>query len=174
LDRPPVVVDLGTGSGAIALSVAREASGARVWATDRSSAALAVARANLAGLGSLPASRVRLVEGHWFGALPPELVGRVDAIVSNPPYVASGDAVPPEVGEWEPAEALVAGPTGLEAVSQVIEEAPVWLCDSGVLVVEVAPDQAGAAAAMALEAGFAAVDVRRDLQDRLRMVVGRV
>ncbi|MCA1692965.1 MAG: peptide chain release factor N(5)-glutamine methyltransferase, partial [Actinobacteria bacterium] len=169
LGRAPVVVDLGTGSGAIALSVAREA-GARVWATDRSPAALAVARANLAGLGSAPASRVRLLEGHWFGALPPELLGGVDAIVSNPPYVAAGDDLPPEVRDWEPTEALVAGPTGLEDVAQIIEEAPLWLSQPGVLVVEVAPDQADTAAAMARNAGFADVDVRRDLQDRLRMV----
>ena len=86
----PIVVDLGTGSGAIGLSVAWECRHAHVWATDRSSEALEVARANLAGLGRAGA-RVRLAAGDWFGALPDDLVGRVDVAVSNPPYVRLDD-----------------------------------------------------------------------------------
>jgi len=83
--KPPRVVDLGTGSGAIALSIAVEVAGAEVWATDASEAALTVARANLAGVGGMAATRVRLVPGCWYDALPPELAGRVDLVVSNPP-----------------------------------------------------------------------------------------
>ena len=170
----PVVVDLGTGSGAIALSVALEAPRARVWGTDRSPDALAVARANLAGMGGRVAPRVRLVEGDWYDALPGELRGGVDLIVSNPPYVAAGEPLPAEVAEWEPAGALVAGPTGLEDVARILAGAPSWLRRPGAVVVEIAPHQAEAAAARAVEAGFDEVDVRPDLAGRLRVLVARV
>src|SRR4051812_25399263 len=86
-DTAYVVADLGTGSGAIALALARELPDAEVWATDASDDALAVARANLAGVGSA-ATRVRLAGGSWFDALPSELRGSVRVLVSNPPYVA--------------------------------------------------------------------------------------
>ncbi len=172
--EPAVVVDLGTGSGAIALSVALEAPGTRVWGTDASPAALAVARANLAGLGSRPAAHVRLAEGRWFDALPAELRGAVDLIVSNPPYVGAGEVLPEEVSAWEPAQALVAGPTGLEAVAEIVAGAPDWLARPGALVLEIAPHQARAAADLATGAGLAGVEVRPDLQGRLRMLVGRV
>jgi release factor glutamine methyltransferase len=91
--------------------------GARVWATDVSPEALAVARANVAGSGSAVGTRVRLLEGDWWGALPDELRGRVDVVVSNPPYVAGDEDLPPEVEEWEPRAALRAGRTGREAAS---------------------------------------------------------
>ncbi|MDQ1422605.1 MAG: release factor glutamine methyltransferase, partial [Acidimicrobiaceae bacterium] len=109
MPRPLTIVDLGTGSGAIALSLAAELPlvGVEVWATDVDPAALDVARANLAGLGR-SAANVRLVEGSWYDALPDELLGRVALLVANPPYVATTDALPPEVGEWEPPGALFA------------------------------------------------------------------
>ncbi len=109
------VVDLGTGSGVIAMSLAAERPRLSVWATDVSPDALAVARANLAGLGRA-ASRVRVAEGEWFAALPAELKGAVDVVVGNPPYVAEDDRLPAEVSDWEPRDALIAGPTGLEAI----------------------------------------------------------
>ncbi|MGQ0520969.1 MAG: peptide chain release factor N(5)-glutamine methyltransferase [Actinomycetota bacterium] len=173
--RSPVVVDLGTGSGAIALSVAREVPGVEVWGVDRSADALAVARANLAGLGRAGAS-VRLAEGSWFAALPPALRGSVDVVVSNPPYVAEHEVpdLPPEVARWEPMGALVAGPTGLEQVEAIVAEAPRWLGRPGALVVEIAPGQREAAAALARDAGFTSIDVRRDLCGRARVLVGRV
>jgi release factor glutamine methyltransferase len=163
-------VDLGTGSGAIALSVAVEL-GAEVWATDASADALAVARANVAGCG---VTTVRLCEGDWYGALPPELRGRVDLIVSNPPYVASGDELPDVVRDWEPAGALVAGPTGLEDIERIVRDAPEWLARRGVLVVELAPHQAHAVAQLARAAGFDDVDVHPDLAGRPRALVARV
>jgi len=173
-DRPAVAVDLGTGSGAIALSIAREVPDAEVWGTDVSRDALAVARANLAGLGSPFATHVRLVEGAWFEALPGHLRGRVDLIVSNPPYVSAAETLPADVADWEPPGALVAGPTGLEDIAHIVAGAPAWLARPGRLVVEIAPDQAGAAADLARAAGVADVDVRPDLQGRLRALVGRV
>ncbi len=169
----PTVVDLGTGSGAIALSIALEAPESRVWATERSAEALAVARANLAGLGTLAGRRVRLAEGSWFDPLPPLLAGHVDLVVSNPPYVADGEALPLEVQEWEPAGALRAGPTGLEDIQAIIKEAPSWLARPGTLVVEIAPHQAAEAAALARDAGFDEVEVRLDLCDRERILVAR-
>mgnify|MGYP001417498100 CR=1 FL=1 len=168
-----VVVDLGTGSGAIALSVAAECwPHVEVWATDVSAEALAVARANLAGLGRRAAS-VRLLEGDWFAALPADLRGRVDVVVSNPPYVAADDPLPGEVADWEPPGALVAGPSGLEAVEQIVAEAPAWLAKGGTLVVEVGDTQGTAAAALAAAAGFAEVDVVPDLTGRDRVLVAR-
>jgi len=108
--KPPRVVDLGTGSGAIALSIAVEVAAAEVWATDASEGALAVARANLAGVGGMAATRVRMAAGRWYDALPGELAGRVDMIISNPPYLARSelDDLDPCVARWEPTEALVA------------------------------------------------------------------
>jgi release factor glutamine methyltransferase len=165
-------VDLGTGSGAIALAVAAEVPGVTVWGTERSAEALVVARANLAGLGR-KARSVRMVEGDWFGALPGDLRGGVDLVVANPPYVAEGEALPAEVARWEPAEALVAGPSGTEALEHIVDQAPVWLARPGALVLELAPHQAGAVAARARAAGFAEVDVRPDLSGRDRALVAR-
>ncbi|MDP9069751.1 MAG: peptide chain release factor N(5)-glutamine methyltransferase [Actinomycetota bacterium] len=171
----PVVVDLGTGSGAIALSVASEVPGAQVWATERSLPALAVARANLAGLGQA-GTGVRLAEGSWFTALPPIMRGRVDLVVSNPPYVAEREVpdLPPEVARWEPVEALVGGPTGLEQVEAIVSEAPSWLRRPGALVVELAPHHAAAAVTLAYESGFSEAEVRPDLSGRPRALVARV
>jgi release factor glutamine methyltransferase len=167
------VADLGTGSGAIALAMASEQPLIDVWATDVSPDALAVARANLAGIGRAGA-RVRLSEGHWFAALPGELRGRLSVVVSNPPYVAETDPLPVEVADWEPRGALVPGPTGLEALDEVVGEAAAWLSPGGALVVELAPDQAGEVAARARAAGFGEVATHPDLTGRPRAVVARV
>lgn len=166
----PVVVDLGTGSGVIALSIAFERPRCEVWATDVSEDALAVARANLAGLGRA-GTRVTLVAGSWFEALPAASRGRVDLLVSNPPYVAPTDPLDDAVRDWEPELALVPGPTGFEAIDQIIDGAGAWLRDDGVLVVEMAPFQTEAAAARARAAGFRSVRVEPDLTGRPRMVV---
>jgi release factor glutamine methyltransferase len=169
----PLVLDLGTGSGAIALAIAAEVPGAHVWATDESADALAVARANLAGLGRAGA-RVRLEQGSWYDALPGLLKGRAHLVVSNPPYVADDEELPSEVADWEPAAALKSGPTGLEHVAVVVEQAPEWLARPGVVVVEIAPHQAADAERLAREAGFLEVDVRPDLAGRPRALVGRI
>jgi release factor glutamine methyltransferase len=173
--RSPLAVDLGTGSGAIALSLAREVDGIEVWGVDRSADALAVARANLAGLGRAGAA-VRLVEGSWFDPLPAVIKGQIDVVVANPPYVAERevDDLPPEVARWEPWDALVAGPTGLEQIEAIVTSAPAWLARPGAVVVEVAPHQRDAAIALGRAAGFASVDVRVDLCGRPRVLVGRV
>ncbi len=143
-----------------------------VWATDRSPDALAVAGANLAGLGRR-AAVVRLAEGDWFEALPEDLRGRIDVVVSNPPYVATDDPLPPEVADWEPREALVPGKTGLEAIEQIVRTAPGWLRSDGVLVVEIGETQGEATAALARDAGFATADIHPDLAGRDRALVAR-
>lgn len=171
-----VVVDLGTGSGAIAHCLAWEEPGVTVWATDQSEDALSVARANLAGIGWRAGTRVRLVQGDWYEALPAELEGTVDLIVSNPPYVSEAEvaSLAAEVASWEPISALVSGPTGLESIGAVVAGAPGWLGRPGVLVVEMAPHHASEAVAVAFGAGFDAAEVVDDLAGRPRMLVARI
>jgi release factor glutamine methyltransferase len=168
------VADLGTGSGALALALVNALPDAAVWATDASGDALSVARANVASLGSL-ATRVRLVEGDWFDALPIELRGELRLVVSNPPYIATHevDALPAEVIEHEPIDALVSGPTGLECLERIIGDAVAWLEPEGVLVCEIAPHQAETVATLARDAGFAHAEVQRDLAARDRVLVAR-
>ena len=169
-----LAVDLGTGSGAIALALAVEWTGIEVWATDVSPDALAVARANVAGIGRI-GTAVRLAEGSWYEALPAELGGAVDVIVSNPPYVADFEVedLPDEVRAWEPLEALVSGPTGLEAIERIVAEAPLWLAQPGSLLVEIAPHQAAEAQALARAAGFGSAAVWPDLTGRDRILLAR-
>lgn len=169
----PRVLDLGTGTGAIALSVAVERPTAAVWAVDASPDALAVAGANLAGIGHA-GTRVTLVEGSWFDALPGDLRATFDLVVTNPPYVAESDPLPAEVADWEPRQALVPGPTGLEAIEVIVAGAPTWLRRPGALVVELAPSQADAAVALALAAGFRDAHVAPDLAGRPRALVARI
>jgi release factor glutamine methyltransferase len=174
-DTSYVVADLGTGSGAIALALARVLPDAEVWATDASDDALAVARANVAGIGSA-ATRVRVRAGSWYDALPNELRGRLRLIVSNPPYVAEHEVadLPSDVAEWEPRRALVSGPSGYEALEVLITGAPAWLDPAGgVLVLELAPHQAERALELASAAGFADARVDRDLVGRARVLVAR-
>ena len=187
---PVVLVDLGTGSGAIALSVALEgasdASRVRgdvrdrleVWATDLSADALDVARSNLALLASSNAAaarRVRVGQGTWYDSLPRKLVGRVNLVVSNPPYVSEAEwqVLDPQVRDYEPRMALVPGSTGIEAIEQVVSRAPEWLAPGGTLVCELAPAQAAIAAGLAEGAGMVDVTVRHDLAGKLRVLVAR-
>jgi release factor glutamine methyltransferase len=183
--RTQVCVDLGTGSGGIALSLATEgaavSSDFAVWATDLSPAALAVAEDNrdlLATADPAAAARVTLVGGSWFEALPPDLRGEIDLLVSNPPYVATADfpGLDPSVRDWEPVSALVAGDglsgvAGMAAVEEVIVGAAGWLRRPGALVVEIDPRQADAAREVARSVGFGRVVTLPDLTGRTRMVV---
>jgi len=166
------IADLGTGSGALALALVSTLPDAAVWATDASEDALAVARANLSSIG-FAATRVRLVQGDWFDALPLELRGGLKLVVSNPPYVSEAEycELPTEVAAYEPTKALVSGPTGLESLEVIVRDAPEWLASDGELVCEHAPHQADALRELAHAAGFTRVDVRADLTGRGRVLV---
>lgn len=172
LDGHATVLDLGTGSGALALSVATERPGVDVWAVEQSAPAARLARANLAGLGR-SGRRVRIEEGSWFEPLPDELLGRVDLIVTNPPYIADHETLDESVAAWEPVEALFCGPEGTEAIAAIFADAPRWLAAHGVLVVEIGAGQGAAVARIATDAGFSFVDVKADLAGLDRIVVAR-
>ncbi|MEO7428522.1 MAG: hypothetical protein ABIY48_03975, partial [Acidimicrobiales bacterium] len=122
------------------------------------------------GLGRR-AAVVRLVAGDWFGALPDELRGRVDVIVSNPPYVATSDELPASVADWEPTTALLAGPDGLDDIRHIIAEAPLWLAGDGVLVVEIGEAQGDVVRTIATAAGFADATIEPDLTGKARALV---
>lgn len=169
-DRPLRVADLGTGSGAIALSLVFERPWVEVVAADASPDALAVARSNLAGLGR-PAARVTVAEGSWFDALGAELRGGLDLVVSNPPYVASADDLPEEVAGWEPPMALIAGERGTEALEVIIASAGEWIAPGGSLVLELAPHQAESMCDLALTSGFSACEIHPDRAGRQRVLV---
>ena len=171
--RPARVLDVGTGSGAIALAVADELPGAEGTATDTSPAALEVARANAERLGL--SERVRFVEG----TLADEGDG-FDLILANLPYVAERDwpSLQPEVTKYEPREALLAGPDGLDAYRALIPECAPRLSryaerTRGALAVEVGEGQAPAVAELMGSAGFVEVETRRDLAGIERVVFGR-
>jgi len=168
----PTALDVGTGSGAIAVSLALEGPFARVVATDASPEALEVARANVETAGV--AERVELRDGALFGPLGPE--ERFDVVVSNPPYVADGeaDALPPEVRDWEPAQALFAGPDGLAVLRDLLAGAPRHLAAGGLLAVEVGAGQAPILAALLEESeGWAEVEIGADLAGRERVLLAR-
>jgi release factor glutamine methyltransferase len=165
------VVDMGTGSGVIALSIAMERTGVTVWASDVSADALDVTRANLAGIGR-PGACVQVVHGDWFDALPRELLRGVDVIVANPPYVAESDVLPADVAEWEPRRALVAGPSGLESIEHILRGAPEWLASGGAVVLEIGETQGDRAEELA-RADFRTVEVHPDLAGRPRVLVAR-
>ena len=157
------VCDIGTGSGAIALALKSERPDLRLVATDASAGALAVARANAARLGLE-------VEFHHADLLA-GVTGRIDAVVSNPPYVEDGAELAPEIVRYEPALALRAGPAGLDVIGRLLPAA--GATEALMVALEVGAGQAGAVAALTRDAGFAAVEAVRDLAGVERVVVGR-
>ena len=169
---PLTIADLGTGSGAIAMALAAELfpRPLTVWATDASDDAVAVARANLAGMGRA-AVAVRMEAGSWYDALPPDLAGRLDLVVSNPPYIGTNEDLDERVRDWEPASALLAGPDGLDALREVIAGAPRWLAAGGSLVCEIGAAQGAAVIALAEAAGLTAARVEPDLAGHDRILV---
>jgi release factor glutamine methyltransferase len=160
------VADLGTGSGAIVLALASERPGWLLTATDQSEAALTVARGNAARLNLGP---IEFLTGDWLAPLNGR---RFEAIVSNPPYIAGGDAALAAL-RHEPGEALSPGPSGLEALRLLISQAPPHLESGGWLLLEHGADQADAVAAALVAAGYARVRCHRDLAGRDRVTEGR-
>ncbi|HEY3714458.1 MAG TPA: peptide chain release factor N(5)-glutamine methyltransferase [Jatrophihabitantaceae bacterium] len=161
LDEAPIVVDLCAGTGALALAIAQEVPGARVYAVERSAAALVWLRRNTAG------TDVTVVEGDVADAgLLPDLRGRVDAVVSNPPYVPAGTPVEPEVRS-DPDEAVFAGADGLGVIPNVLARAQALLRPGGVLAVE-HDDTHGEAVPALLGEGWRDIADHHDLAGRPR------
>jgi release factor glutamine methyltransferase len=166
---PLRVLDLGTGTGAIALSLAAARPAWQVSASDLSADALALARENAAALGLT--DRVTFLEGSWFGALPPE--ARFDLIVSNPPYLAAAEVAEaaPEVREYDPRMALVSDDEGLADLRALIHGALSRLGPGGVLALETGPAQPAALTAVARTAGWTEIESLRDLTGRDRFLL---
>ncbi len=158
------VLEIGTGSGAVALAVADEIAGCRVVATDTSAGALEVARANAKMLGL--ADRVGLAHGTW------PAPGQFDLILANLPYVAEGGPVAAEVSEWEPREALFAGPEGLDVIRAVLGALPDSGIEAPAIGLEIGFDQGESVGRLVEAAGFARTEVRTDLAGTDRLVVG--
>lgn len=187
VDRAQRVLDLGTGSGAVALALAHERPLTRVLATDRSKTALELARRNAQRLGL---ANVAFARGDWYGALRTKKVGArgspararpvedvlppFDIIVSNPPYVAEAD---PHLGKgdlrFEPRRALAAGADGLDALRIIVGAALPWLAPGGWLAVEHGYDQADAVRVLFDAAGFGEFTAVRDLAGIVRVAAGR-
>lgn len=165
LPVPARVLDLGTGSGAVALAIKQHAPQAQVCAIDASADALALAQVNASRLGLAVAWR----HSHWFEKVPTPS----HLIVSNPPYIAQGDAHLPAL-RHEPQQALVAGPDGLADLRHLIERAPRHLLPGGWLLLEHGFEQAPAVAALLAQHGFTQVQSRRDLAGHLRCTGGQV
>lgn len=161
----PVVVDVGTGTGAIALALKLERPDSRVWAVDRSPEAVELARYNAAQTGL----EIIVLEGDLLSDLDLAATGRLDLVVSNPPYVDPQElaGLPPEV-RADPHRALIGG---LDVYTALFEQAACRLRPGGAVVVEIDDRRAGAVSRAAHEAGAAAVEVRCDLADRDRVVV---
>ena len=158
------VLDLGTGSGAIALAIRQARPDALVTAVDASAGAVAVARENAGSLGL----EVRCLESDWFAGLGAE---RFDLVVCNPPYVRSGDPVLEGELRHEPRQALDGGNDGLDAIRAVLNEAPAHLATDGTLLIEHGHDQQADVVALATEQGYRVVATRRDLGGLPRFVV---
>lgn len=163
------VLDLGTGTGAILLTLLAERPAATGMGADLSPAALAVAQGNADALGV--AHRCTLIASDWLAGV----TGRFDLIVSNPPYIAADEmaSLAPEVRLWEPAMALTDGGDGLGAYRAITAAAPAHLAPGGRLLVEIGPTQGPTVAALFRGAGLGDVAVLPDLDGRDRVVAGR-
>lgn len=165
---PLRILDLGTGSGAIAISIAVNRPRTQTIAADRSEAALKIARENASRLG---ATHLRFVTSDWFSALDGEIF---DIIASNPPYIADAD---PHLGQgdlrFEPRNALAAGGDGLDDIRRIVRQAPAHLAPGGWLLLEHGYDQAQPVADLLKQAGFTEIGHAADLAGISRVTLGR-
>jgi release factor glutamine methyltransferase len=167
---PKRVLDCGTGTGALLLTVLAECPTASGMGIERSAEALAVAQGNAEALGL--ASRAQMLAADWTQPGWSDDLGTFDLILANPPYVEADAALDPDVAQFEPADALFAGPDGLDDYRVLIPQLPELLAPGGVAVLEIGHTQAPAVAEIAAATGFASA-VRPDLAGRPRAVVLR-
>jgi len=168
-DTHASLLDLGTGSGIIALTLAAERPGCSITATDASNDALAITRENARRMGI---SQIRYLKGHWLDPLAAD--DRFDLIVSNPPYIAAAD---PHLAQgdlrFEPQQALASGSDGLDALREIIDRSPAHLHPGGWLILEHGYDQADALTAILTKGGYRDIGQYRDLQGHPRASVAR-
>jgi release factor glutamine methyltransferase len=163
------ILDLGTGTGAVALAIASQRPQIKVIAVDASPEALKVATENAQDLNL---SNVRLIESNWFSALQGE---RFDVIVSNPPYIAQDDEHLKQGDlRFEPLSALASGGGGLDDIRKIIQDAPHHLTPNGWLMLEHGYDQADAVASLLLARGFSQIDHAKDIAGTLRVTFGAI
>ena len=167
--KPATVVDVGTGSGCIALALAQRLPAAEITATDISPDALAVAHANASQYNF--ENFTRFLQGDLLSILPDSFTA--DAIVSNPPYIASGELaqLPREVKDFEPAQALFAGVDGLEIIRRLVVDAKRFLSPTGFVALEIGAGQRPAVAELFERAGYTVAQVEKDLQGHERVIV---
>jgi len=169
----PVAVEIGCGSGVVAVSLALEAPRLAVWATDVSPAAVDLTRRNAHRHGV--ETRVTALQGNRFDPLPEHLRGAVDLLVSNPPYVRSGEieGLAPEVAAHDPRAALDGGPDGLVFYRALASGLGAWLRPGGCVALEIGADQGGDVPEILAASGIVDLQVHRDYADRDRIVTGR-
>lgn len=172
-EEPVRVLEVGTGTGCIALSIASERPGTQVTATDLSERATALASRNREALGLEGA--VDIVECDLASGVAPELMGHFSVLVSNPPYIPTAvlrEEVPAEVADYEPALALDGGADGLDVFRRLLELAPAALAPAGMLAVELFEESLDQAAELVRDqGGWRSVEVREDLMHRPRVLV---
>lgn len=172
MDRLPsggVVVDVGTGAGAIALAIADERPDAVVYATDVAAEALEWARRNRDRLSLA----IELHEGDLLDALPSDLAGSIDVVVSNPPYVHEDFVLPVEIRDHEPHVALFAGQDGMALLDRLAEQSLKWLKPGGWLVMEMGEVQRDETRRTLERLGYEDVEVLLDMTERPRVAIGR-
>lgn len=179
----PLVVEPCTGTGAIACSVAAEVAGAQVIATDVDAGAVDLARHNLAEVaagradvsGLAPGASCRIEHGDLLDPVDPSLEGRVDVLVSNPPYLPASDrdAMPPEVARHDPPRALYGGEDGHDVVERLLAAATTWLRPGGTVVLEIDARRADDALAAAGDVGLVDARIEADLTGADRVLVAR-
>lgn len=170
---PLQILDLGTGSGAVAVSLATELGDLQVWATDLSAEALEVARVNADR--HRVREKIRFLQGDLFEPFAVEPVF-FHLVVSNPPYVARGEIenLPPEVRDWEPRLALDGGLDGLDLYRRIVEQGHLYLADGGFMLLEIGADMGEEVSQLFAHVGcYAAASVYRDYAGRDRVVVAR-
>jgi len=167
----PHVADVCTGSGCVALSVATELPGSRVWASDRNEVAVRVATDNADRLGV--GDRVEVSLGDLFAPFPARLRGSLHAVLANPPYIPSADIsrLPSEITGFEPELALDGGPDGLDLARRIVAEAREWLAPGGLLAIEL-DERCVQDAVNQMEPWYEEIDIVKDLAGRDRVAAG--